>query len=84
MKGTKNRVMYPFSLDKITRHTANTRPFNELPHSVVTTEGHAGQNGKLPSTSCAQQNAKVQHSVHSHARGLLFLLFDLFSFHFIF
>lgn len=29
MRGEKNRAMHPFSFNKITRHTVNTRPFTE-------------------------------------------------------
>lgn len=69
--GEKNRDMCSFSPSKITRHTVNTRPFNELPRSMVTTQGHAGRNGKLPGTSCAKQNSKVQEPVCSHPRYVL-------------
>lgn len=63
--------MHPFSLNKITRHTVNTSVLSELPRSMVTTQGHADRNGKLPGTSCAEQSSKVQHPVCSHPRHFL-------------
>lgn len=57
-----------FSLNTITRHHVNSSQFHELPHSVVTTQGQAGQNGNSPSASCAERRAKVQRSVCFHQR----------------
>lgn len=71
LKREQNRAKHPFSLNKITRHPVNTKPFNELPRSMVTTQGHAGQNGRLPGTSCAEKSSKVQYPVCSHQRYFL-------------
>lgn len=67
----QNRAEHPFSLNKITRHPVNTKPFNELPRSVVTAQGHAGKHGRPPGTSCAERSSKVQHPASSHQRYFL-------------
>lgn len=71
LKREQNRAKHPFSLNKITRQPVNTKPFNELPRSMVTTQGPAGQSGRLPGTSCAEKSSKVQYPVCSHQRYFL-------------
>lgn len=71
LKREQNRANHPFSLNKITRHPENTKLLNELPRSMVTTQGRAGQKGRLPGTSCAEKSSKVQYPVCSHHRYFL-------------
>lgn len=60
----------PFSPNKITRRTVNTRPRNELTWSVVTTQGMLAEmeNCQVPP---AEQSSKVQCPVCSHPAYLL-------------